>query len=229
MSLRTNSPKAIIWDFDGTIIDSLGVMQGVLAEVLPKYGYEVPSDEIMAKNFHGTLHDSISTALGGVEPAIMKTILEEFLLRQSLYYEDAERHFLADSVGLVGRASRAGLTQIIVTNRDHIGRELASPRSIVERSRLGSSFTRVIAGDDSSYRKPDPAVLGTFLNEYKLAPEDLLVIGDQFVDAEFALNLGAQAIIVDRAGAGLHYAERLPAGWHDAVTIMPSLDAVILN
>ena len=199
----------ILWDLDGTLLDSLGVLEGGLATVLPKYQRQLPSHETIAMNFHGSLEDSIRNMLGDVSDEELAAIINDFLVTQDTYYDVVQDHLYKDAVELARQAHSDGKQQVLVTNRAHEGRLKASPRSIVEHSELREYIDKVICGDDSEHRKPSPAVLGAFLET--LDAERTLVIGDQFVDAQFAHNLGATAILVDRQGSGIAHLETLDA------------------
>ncbi len=190
--------QTILWDLDGTLLDSFAVYREALAEILPGYGRSVPPVEALLSNFHGKLEDSLKGVVGGVEPDELQKIIGSFLEVQNRQYQLIEHHLCPDAMDLARRAHRLDLQQIIVTNRDHAGRQLASPRSIVERSELQKYISHIVCGDDGQYRKPNPAVLHKLADE--LDPSRTIVVGDQHVDAEFALNLGATAIIVTRNG-----------------------------
>ena len=56
---------------------------------------------------------------------------------------------------------------------------------------------------------------------------NVLVIGDQFVDAEFARNLKGRAVLICRDGEPVHL-DRLSDGWEDHVDIVKSLDEVTI-
>jgi phosphoglycolate phosphatase-like HAD superfamily hydrolase len=201
----------------------------VLEDILPTHGLAPPTPEVLARNCDGPLVDSVSFSMGGLSPTLLEAIMVDFLEVQNKHYELIEHHLIPDALRLAQRAHQAGLIQAVVTNRDHQGRGLASPRSIVERSAYKPLISKVFAGDDGPHRKPNPALLGTFLEDNYLQPEDVLVIGDQFVDAELALNLGSGAVIVDPGDQGMVHAERLPAGWQDRVSLVTSLDQVQLS
>lgn len=215
--------KTIIWDLDGTILDSLGLLQGGLTEVAPKYGLAVPSRQVLEANFHGTLEHTIDTVLGGLEPTTLEAVVQDFLREQDKNYEVIEPHLFPDALRLAARAHEAGHCQILVTNRAHEGRLRASPRNIVANSDLAKYIDTVICGDDSEHRKPQPAVLGKLAME--LQGSDVLVVGDQYVDAEFAHNLDTRAALICRDGQPPHHMDTL-GDWQGFVTIVQSLDDV---
>jgi phosphoglycolate phosphatase-like HAD superfamily hydrolase len=220
-----NQAGVIIWDLDGTILDSLGVFEAVLGEILPKYDLLLPTHAEMLANFHGTLDESIDSVLGRPEPSVLASIVKDFLANQDSHYEIIEPHIFKDALHAMERAHAAGKRQILVTNRSHEGRLRASPRSIVANSDLSKYIDTVICGDDNEHNKPNPAVLGDLLDE--LHDKSILVIGDQHVDAQFALSLHSKGVLVARDGRPAHL-DALPAGWENQVQIVESLDTVEL-
>lgn len=218
--------KTVIWDLDGTLIDSFGIFGEVLADILPNHNLAIPEEQTLRENYHGSLDDSINSALGGVEPELLTQIVSDFLEAQNGHYDLIDHHFFPDAVRLAQRLHEQGKFQLLVTNRNHEGRLNASPKSIVERSVLNGVINKIICGDDSEHRKPKTGVVEGLLNDGSLVPAETLVIGDQFVDAEFARNLGAKAVIVCREGEPARM-ERLGENWRNTITLVKSLDEIV--
>lgn len=188
----------VLWDLDGTLIDSFGIFCDVLGTVLPLFDRQLPESRIIAQNFHGSLKESIGGGLGLEPGQELDAIATAFLAEQDRHYEVVEHHLYNDALTIAEAGAGRKLRQVIVTNREHAGRQLASPRSIVARSSLKDCITEIICADDCEHRKPNPAVL-----DFLASPIDrgtTIMIGDQHVDAAFARNLGVQAIIVNRQG-----------------------------
>jgi beta-phosphoglucomutase-like phosphatase (HAD superfamily) len=227
MTQLSPKTKALLWDLDGTIIDSFVVFTSLLIKMAPKYGLPVPVLETMQENFHGTLSDSINSTFGGeLKGKRLNDFVVEFLEYQQTILAKPEEHLLDDALALARLATKKGLKQIIVTNRDHEGRGHASPRNIVANSSLKGHIHEIICGEDAPVRKPHPDVLGDLLERWSISAEELVIIGDQYVDAQLAINLGSKAIIVIRDGNDLAHAHKLDANWRQHVTVVQSLHDV---
>lgn len=229
VEINPNATKAILWDLDGTILDSPRLMRILVDELADSYSLERPADEKIAQNFHGSLSETLGNILGVTDQDNLVAMLGTFLVNQEHHYESIESHLLSDAVELMGRASTAGLKQAIVTNREHVGRGTASPRAIAKHSPLSEHISEVISGDDFAlFRKPDPRIVEKVLTKWSVLPSEVVVIGDQFVDVQLAFNLGTQAIIVSRGSDELINSHHLPNGWEESVSVVRSLHDVVL-
>lgn len=194
--MSTPPIKTLLWDLDGTLIDSFGISHELYKEILPEHGQDAPSRWQLRQNYHGTLDETVrSITMDGTTDAEVTAIVADFLQRQNAHYEDMAGHIYADALLLATRAQDQGLRQIVVTNRHHEGRDLASPRSIVERTALRAMIDAVICGDDTEFNKPDARVV----QYIDFDPETTVVIGDQLVDVKLAHNIGARAVVVLRS------------------------------
>lgn len=219
--------EAIIWDLDGTLLDSFDIFMTVLADAAAQYDTTVPDREVVLRNYHGSLEASIKAVLQIDDGPLLTNILDEFLDIQNEYYELPNDHLFTDALELAKQADRAGLKQFIITNRFHDQCGAASPRAIVEDSDLQPLISEIICGDETKDHKPDAAVAWPLLEKYSLDRRSVLVIGDQHVDAELARNLGCQAVIVNRHGLEAHL-DAIPH-WQAFATSVTSLDSVVLS
>lgn len=219
--------QSIIWDFDGTLLDSFSGRCDLMRQVLTMHGLPEPSYDQLRHNFHGRLEQSLRGLTGDVSDEKFGELLADFLRLDSNYMEDDPNQYLCmDAVGLAKQAHELGLQQILVTNRAHgIDRGNASPRNLVQNSVLRPYIDTIICGDEVERHKPDPAVLGARRSEFQAG--HTLVVGDQAVDARFAQNLSARAVLVDRLGEGIAHLDSLN-GEAIKPVVIPSLSEVIL-
>lgn len=216
---------AIIWDLDGTLIDSMELSWEVIKDVFPRNGWPEPTFEDLSKNFHGALEETIASLIGSDDSVVIEGLIADFLKTQDKLYGNTDNIFLPDAVHLAQRAHKQGIWQFLVTNRAHGDRGTASPKALVAGSELSKMISYIICGDEVTFRKPDVRVLDSVTAEREL-PNKCLVIGDQFVDAKLAQNLGAAAVLVERHGPVPHLNEL--QNWQSWVHIVPTLDDVQL-
>lgn len=193
--LRLASFDTLIWDLDGTILDSYKISLTIWTELLKARGMDLDS-EILRRNYHGTLRETCEAIIPSAWQNEIDEILVDFIARDNAHmHEDVNRHLFQDAVDLIERAHNLGHKQIIVTNRAHgDGRVNASPHIMVGKSKINHCIYHIICGDEVENRKPSIQVL----DGINYNPETTLVIGDQHVDAHFAYNINATCLIVGR-------------------------------
>lgn len=199
------APKFVIWDLDGTLIDSFGIFADILADVIKPHGLAMPTADVLHKNYHGTLHHTIGAVLAPAAVELVDELEKDFLIAQEAYYENPETHIYADSLRMAERLHAAGIKQVIATNRFHEGRGNASPLHIVAQTSLKPFIDFVLCGDETDFRKPDARVTDDIPLLQGVSRSEIMVFGDQYVDAELAHNLGTSAVLCNR-----HATEAIP-------------------
>lgn len=216
----------IAWDLDGTLLDSFGIFEEVLLDCIKGTEYPTPTQQEMLKNYHGSLQETIGNILAIKDITTVKALEASFLLKQADYYDgDLHSHLYQDAAILAQQAAAQRIPQALITNRSHEGRGAASPHHIVANTVLSTCIQTVYAGDQIAYRKPDKRCLSDWMEQQKIAPHELLVVGDQFVDAQLALNIGARALLVERNGQIPHMEELVG---HPDITITSTLRGIEL-
>jgi phosphoglycolate phosphatase-like HAD superfamily hydrolase len=218
--------ETIVWDLDGTLLDSFGIYRDCLNQTLRERGRPEVPETVLRNHHHGFIEDSIVEALaetgavyGSAERA---AIFARFYELDNAAILDVDHHLFADAADLAARAHKAGKRQLVVTNRPHgVGRGNGSPRNLVANSRLQPLVDAVLCGDDNDFRKPHREFLAARYGDDLQELGKLVVVGDQFVDAEFARNLGGSAILVARTGAITHL-DRVP-DWQAHTQIVATL------
>lgn len=193
--LRLANFETVIWDLDGTVLRSYEISLEIWTEVLKDIGINLDPQDLR-RNYHDTLKGTGRAIIGpDISEEVLDNVLVEFMARDNDYIKDVDQHLFKDAVELSMKSNDLGQRQIIVTNRAHgQDRGNASPRTLIGNSIMRDWIGNIICGDEVDVRKPDARVLGGI----QYHPETTLVIGDQRVDAEFAHNIGATALIVGR-------------------------------
>jgi len=222
--MKFNNVKGIVWDLDGTLLDSFTEFENIINVIARENGYTIPSHEDMLENYHGSLSDTIKKVLGIDSAEELDKVTESFVEKEAkLNSSDIESQLYKDAVTLASHAGELHIHQLIVTNRAHKDGGAASPRNIIAATTLADYIHDVNPGDEVDYRKPDSRSMGDWMDRYKLSPEEVIVIGDQHVDAQLAINIGARAILINRNGTIPHIDSLTD---NNNVTIVDNLEEV---
>ena len=226
--MNLKNVTAIVWDLDGTLLNSFEIFGEILADVVKDLGLAMPSRQERIIHYHGSLEESIQNVLGLSTPEEVIATTNLFLKYQENHYKgDLNAHLFTDAAVLAQQAAKQNIKQLLVTNRAHKNHGTASPRAIVAGTILAKCIHDIHAGDEVAFRKPDKRCVGDWLEIHKIQPENLLVIGDQHVDAQLAANLKARVVLVARDG-NIPHLEKVE-GDLSKLSVLDSLSDVLLN
>jgi phosphoglycolate phosphatase-like HAD superfamily hydrolase len=230
MNIDKNT-QTIVWDLDGTILDSFRIYKECLSRVFVQNNLLEPPEIVLRQNHHGTLDETIHDVLSDLGHDTSKhyvdKLLQQFLEIDVEYLENPDDNLFTDAINLISRLHTAGKSQIVVTNRTHgIDRQNASPRTLINNSLVRGMLDDIICSDEVKVRKPSRAALSEKYGEDLRELGPIVVIGDQFVDAQFARNLGGRAVLVQRTDT-LHHMQSIE-NWQSFVDVVPSLNDVLL-
>jgi phosphoglycolate phosphatase len=179
--------RLLVFDWDGTIIDSASTIAECLRDASRDLGVEVPERERASHVIGLGLHDAMRIAVPGLParryPEFVASYRKHFLARKdamllfdgmrSLLAELSGRHLLAVATG----KGRAGL------DRD------------LEHHALTPLFAASRCADETN-PKPHPAMLEELMEELAVQKEHSLMIGDTSHDLEMARAAGVDALAV---------------------------------
>ncbi len=191
-----HSIKLVIFDLDGTLIDSrLDLVHSVNA-ALRHIGRPALPDEVIASYVGDGAPILIQRALGGevVEESVVRKGLEFFL---SYYREHKLDHTtvypgIVDALKAIQSSHNGTGTQrkmAVLSNKP-----VNPSRAIVEALGLGKFFSQVYGGNSFSTKKPDPEGARKLLAEYGVQPEHAAIVGDSQVDILTGRNAGMHTI-----------------------------------
>lgn len=190
--------KLVIFDLDGTLIDSrLDLVHSVNAALRHIGRPELP-DDVIASYVGDGAPILIQRALGGerVDEAVVREGLRFFLS----YYREHKLDHTTVYAG-IHEALRAIGKPLLSTDgggRQEIGRQMAvltnkpviPSRAIVEALGLGPFFTQIYGGNSFATKKPNPEGALKLLDEHGVRPEEAAIVGDSHVDVETGRNAG---------------------------------------
>jgi len=217
---RFSSVRALIFDLDGTLIDSkLDLVHSVNATLRELTRPELP-EEIISSYIGNGAPVLVAKSLGpDAPPAELDRALKFFLTHY-------EAHKIDNTCAYPGVAEAlehlSAMPMAVLTNKP----ERISVR-ILEALGLAKYFRAIYGGNTFSTKKPDPLGVHTILREFSARPNEALLIGDSEVDVQTARNAGILSAIVNY-GFGIHDRAAHPADLYldRLLDLVPALSAM---
>jgi len=208
--------RAILFDWDGTLVDSLGAFQHANATVMASFG--LPWNEAIYRKHYAPDWRQMYTRLG-----VPPDRLDEANELWHTTFAQAEDVIAFDGVvDALRRLDETGCGLGIVTAGD---RFIVEPQ--LERTGLGTLLPVRVFGDDLAVHKPDPAPLRRALDLLGLDahPDEVAYVGDAPTDMRMTRAVGVRAIGIasvvgdpeELRAAGADEVAPTVAAWVDAL------------
>lgn len=180
---RFSEVRALIFDLDGTLIDSKLDLALAVNATLAELGRQpLP-------------HEQIFSFVGNGAPALIARALgsdaseQDCLLGLEFFIKYYSAHKL-DNTTLYPGVREAldalkGMPMAVYTNKP-----VRVSRSIIQELGMSDYFRFVYGGNSFERKKPDPMGLDSILREFGAAPRQAMVVGDSEVDVQTARNSG---------------------------------------
>jgi len=192
-SIPAHSTKLLIFDLDGTLVDSRVDLANSINAMLRHYGrHELPNDVI-------------SSYIGNGAPMLVRRSLgdpddENFVQEALLYFLSYYREHKLDTTyvyeGIKEALSAIQSSRIGEPHQMAVlsNKPVVPSRAIVDALGLGPFFFQVYGGNSFHTKKPDPAGVQALLQEAGAQPEETVMIGDSDIDILTARNAGIYSV-----------------------------------
>jgi phosphoglycolate phosphatase len=180
--------QLIVFDWDGTLLDSAGAIARSIQAACVDLGLPVPSDA-QARHVIGL---GLVDALRHAVPALGPDRYQEMVDRYRFHYLSGD-HNLSLFSGvpeMLQRLQAAGRMLAIATGKSRIGLDRALDHSALR------SFFQASRCADECHSKPHPQMLEELMAEFAVDPESVLMIGDTSHDMLMAKNAGVDGLAV---------------------------------
>jgi phosphoglycolate phosphatase len=196
--------KLLVFDLDGTLIDSAQDLCNSVNATLSRCGREPLPDSVVAGYIGDGAIMLMRRALFGREAAESGAPVDEELLTRAYnyfldYYREHKLDFTYAYQGVLEALAAlrnlhdlpAGSTRVmaVLTNKP-----VGPARAICEALGLAPFFLHIYGGNSFPVKKPDPLGLRALMDEAGAKPEETVMIGDSDVDVGTARNAGAWCI-----------------------------------
>jgi phosphoglycolate phosphatase len=198
----------LIFDWDGTLMDSAGVIVDSIQRACEDIGQPVPSERASRQIIGLGLVQALQSLLPDL-PADEYPRLVERYRHHYLGRDDQIPLFDGVAEG-IGQLHASGFQLAVATGKSHLGLSRA-----LEASKLGAWFSATRCADQT-HSKPHPAMVLELIDELDADPARTLVIGDTSHDLLMAANAGV-------ASLGVTY------GAHEADDLQPHAPLALMN
>ena len=188
----------IVFDWDGTVMDSTAVIAGSIQAACRDLGLTVPDDET-ARHVIGL---GLIQALRHAVPDAPESMYEPLVARYRHHFliQDAAIPLFAGARETIAELHGAGYWLGVATGKSRAGLD-----RVLESTGLKQYFHATRTADQT-FSKPDPAMLFELLDELAVTAGRALMIGDTTHDVQMAQNAQVDVVAV---GHGAHPPEQL--------------------
>lgn len=183
----TNSIRGIIFDLDGTLLDTAGEIVSAMNRTLEEMGLApLKASRIQAligRGVRSLVERALAEAHGGALIQVDRAV-ERFEAHYAQTVGTDARLFPGAMPGLK-RFALAGIPMGVVTNKPRFFTEM-----LLERAEVKPLFKVLVAGDDGIARKPQGDMLEAACREMGTRPADTLMLGDSDNDVLAARAAG---------------------------------------
>lgn len=205
--MKFNNKKAILFDLDGTLIDSVPDLATAVNEMLKRLERETFSEDTIRYWVGNGAQMLVKRALSGhteidvdLDTALFEKALDIFLM---LYANNLckETKAYPNVSSTLNALNSAGYRLVIVTNKPY---DFVAP--ILKGLELDSLFEFWLGGDSLEKKKPDPLPLLHACEKLELNIDQVVMVGDSKNDL-----LAANAVGMDSVGVtyGYNYGEEI--------------------
>lgn len=178
--------KHLIWDLDGTLIDSYSIIVSSLKEALDEININYDKEEIMKYVIEYSVRDFINKISNENKLEVSKLTTRYSELNDS---RSEEIKLIKNAKELLEQLSEMGVSNYIYT---HKGKRT---NSVLERLGIKEYFKDVITSENGFERKPSPEAIIYLINKHKIPKEDTFYIGDRSLDVECANNANIKSVL----------------------------------
>jgi len=188
----------IVFDWDGTLMDSTAVIAGSIQAASRDLGMPEPDDETARHVIGLGLQQALRYAVPELPQELVPDMVERY--RYHFLAQDQAIPLYAGAHETIEELHSAGYWLGVATGKSRAGLE-----RVLESSGLKQYFHATRTADQT-FSKPNPAMLIELMDELAVIPERTLMVGDTTHDVQLAQNANVDVVAM---GHGAHPAEQL--------------------
>ena len=183
---------AFIWDLDGTLLDSYGVIVDSLYQIYKEKGVDIDKQDI----FYDVINESVSFFIKKME-AKFGIPFDDLKDRYSIISGANKLNIKAmkHAKEILEYLKNKGIPNYVFTHRG------TTTESVLTNTGLLPYFDEIVTSLNSFERKPHPGGLNYFIDKYNLNNEETYYVGDRPIDIECASNAHIKSIMFIPSGS----------------------------
>jgi phosphoglycolate phosphatase len=185
----------IVFDWDGTLMDSTGTIVRCIQASARDLGLPVPDQRAASYVIGLGLQDAMEAVLPDLDPKYYPRMVERY--RYHYLSQDQELVLFDGVPEMLADLAQQGYFLAVATGKSRVGLNRA-----LDTTRLLSVFDATRCADET-FSKPHPAMLHELTRELGQDLKRTVMIGDTTHDLQMAANAGA-------GGVAVHYGAHTP-------------------
>jgi phosphoglycolate phosphatase len=176
----------IVWDWDGTLADSTGMITDALLNAAAQVGLPTLTSSEASSIIGLGLREAIHALYGDIPAAQAQALATQY--SNNYYAGESSIPLFAGAVDTIKTLNKRGFKLAVATGKGRRGLNLA-----LQHCALTHYFhaTRTV---DECFSKPHPQMLHELMEALVVLPERTLMIGDTSYDLQMAKNAGVSAV-----------------------------------
>ncbi len=179
-------PSAVVFDLDGTLVDSMPMVLRAFAHALAPFREPLTGEQLFLR-------------LGAPPERTFRELLEDDAqvpeaMQRLADYSNTHWHLITPFEGVYPffeRLRTAGRELALWTGRDRSSSEV-----ILREQRLAPALREIVCGDDLETHKPHPEGLVEIMRRLAVLPAQTLYVGDADVDVLAGSEIGVRTILI---------------------------------
>lgn len=181
------STKIVILDFDGTLADTTGVILNAMQATIKELGLPARTDKECIAMI-GLRLDKVPAVLFPECDLEGELYAQTYRKMFHLFNTEGAVTLYPNVVETLTALKEKGIILTIASSRNNV-----TLKVYLENLGLDSVLDYVLGGDDVKEGKPNPEAVFRTLEEFGIAPEEAIVVGDTVFDVKMGLNAGTRA------------------------------------
>jgi phosphoglycolate phosphatase len=178
--------KLVVFDWDGTLLDSTGAITASIQDAASDCGLPVPTRQNASQVIGLALAQALTIAVPQVSTEQLPRLIERY--KHHYLQRDASLHPFEGITDLLNQLAALGVPMAIATGKSNLGLMRA-----LDHLKWTGRFVATRCADQGE-PKPHPWMLLDICNELGVAPHEALMIGDTTHDLGLAKNAGCPSV-----------------------------------